>query len=66
MPLQTPPTSASRTWRPAASATPAAALTAPCRCSCGALLARLVSGGVEIRCRRCKQTQIIALEEGRR
>lgn len=34
----------------------------PCRCSCGALIARLVAGGVEIRCRRCKRTHVIPLE----
>ena len=33
-----------------------------CRCTCGALMARLVSEGVEIRCRRCKRTHVIPLE----
>lgn len=35
------------------------------RCVCGSLLARLVPGGVEIKCRRCKRTTVIPLE-GRR
>jgi hypothetical protein len=33
-----------------------------CRCACGSLLGRLVPGGVEIKCRRCKRTLVIALE----
>lgn len=33
------------------------------RCSCGSLLARLVSGGVELKCRRCKRTMVLPLEE---
>jgi len=32
-----------------------------CRCVCGSLLARLVGGGVELFCRRCKRTHWIAL-----
>jgi phage FluMu protein Com len=32
-----------------------------CRCTCGSLLARLVPGGVEVKCRRCKQTQLLPL-----
>jgi hypothetical protein len=31
------------------------------RCHCGSLLARLVPGGVEIKCRRCKRTVVIPL-----
>jgi len=31
------------------------------RCGCGCLLARLVPGGVELKCRRCKATHVIAL-----
>ena len=31
------------------------------RCLCGSLLARLVPGGVELKCRRCKQTRVIPL-----
>ncbi|RIK98386.1 MAG: hypothetical protein DCC71_20995 [Proteobacteria bacterium] len=33
-----------------------------CRCDCGSLLGRLVAGGVEIKCRRCKRTHVIPLE----
>jgi phage FluMu protein Com len=33
------------------------------RCFCGRLLARLVAGGVEIRCSRCKRSCVIALSE---
>jgi hypothetical protein len=32
-----------------------------CRCSCGSLLARLVEGGVELKCRRCKRTVVVPL-----
>jgi hypothetical protein len=38
---------------------------AACRCLCGSLLARIVPGGVEIKCRRCKRTQVIPLEAPR-
>ena len=31
------------------------------RCLCGSLLARLVPGGVELKCRRCKRTAIVPL-----
>lgn len=31
------------------------------RCDCGCLLARLVAGGVEIKCRRCKTTHVVPL-----
>ena len=34
-----------------------------CRCACGSLLARLVEGGVELKCRRCKRTILVPLEE---
>jgi phage FluMu protein Com len=34
------------------------------RCGCGNLLARLVSGGVELKCRRCKRTVMLPLEAG--
>jgi hypothetical protein len=44
---------------------PAAASQEPapddCRCLCGNLLARLVAGGVELKCRRCKRTVVIPL-----
>ena len=29
------------------------------RCSCGALLARWVAAGLELKCRRCKRTTLI-------
>ena len=32
-----------------------------CRCLCGNLLARLVDGGVELKCRRCKRTHVVPL-----
>jgi hypothetical protein len=32
-----------------------------CRCHCGSLLARRVSGGVEIKCRGCKRLMIVPL-----
>jgi hypothetical protein len=35
-----------------------------CRCLCGSLLARLVSGGVELKCRRCKRTLLVPFEPG--
>jgi phage FluMu protein Com len=37
----------------------------PFRCHCGNLLARLVPGGVELKCRRCKRTVVISLEKER-
>lgn len=35
--------------------------SADCRCACGSLVARLVEGGVELKCRRCKRTLVVAL-----
>lgn len=35
----------------------------PFRCLCGSLLARLVTGGVELKCRRCKRCIIVPLAE---
>jgi hypothetical protein len=32
------------------------------RCGCGSLLAKLVSGAVELKCRRCKQTWRVPLQ----
>lgn len=32
------------------------------RCGCGSLLARVVEGTVELKCRRCKRTWRIPLE----
>jgi hypothetical protein len=31
------------------------------RCLCGSLLARAVTGGVELKCRRCKRTVLVPL-----
>lgn len=33
-----------------------------CRCACGSLVARLVTAGVELKCRRCKRTLVVPLE----
>ena len=35
-----------------------------CRCVCGSLLARVCEEGVELKCRRCKRTLVVALPEG--
>jgi phage FluMu protein Com len=35
--------------------------TGDCRCLCGSLLARLVEGAVELKCRRCKRTLLVPL-----
>jgi hypothetical protein len=32
------------------------------RCGCGSLLARMVAGAVELKCRRCKRTWRIPIE----
>jgi phage FluMu protein Com len=37
----------------------------PFRCLCGSMLARLVPGGVELKCRRCKRQVVVPLEENR-
>ena len=34
---------------------------ADCRCLCGSLLARVIEGAVELKCRRCKRTLIVPL-----
>jgi hypothetical protein len=34
------------------------------RCCCGSLLAKLVPGGVELKCRRCKRIVTIPLTDG--
>jgi len=44
----------------------AAVDTDDCRCLCGSLLARLVTGGVELKCRRCKRTLLVPFEPGSR
>lgn len=33
-----------------------------CRCHCGSLLARIVDGAVELKCRRCKRTHRVPIE----
>lgn len=35
------------------------------RCLCGSLLARRVPGGVEVKCRRCKRSVVLAFEDER-
>jgi hypothetical protein len=39
--------------------------TKPFRCLCGSMLARLVPGGVELKCRRCKRQVVVPLERNR-
>jgi hypothetical protein len=36
---------------------------ADCRCLCGSLLARVVDGAVELKCRRCKRTLRVPLAD---
>ncbi|AUX23110.1 hypothetical protein SOCEGT47_036290 [Sorangium cellulosum] len=31
------------------------------RCDCGSMLARLVPGGIELKCRRCKRVVVVPL-----
>ncbi|MDJ0786062.1 MAG: hypothetical protein QNK05_04600 [Myxococcota bacterium] len=33
-----------------------------CRCHCGSLLARIVDGAVELKCRRCKRTHRVPID----
>ena len=42
---------------------PANAASADCRCLCGSLLARVVGGQVELKCRRCKRTLLVPLSD---
>lgn len=35
------------------------------RCGCGSLLARVVAGAVELKCRRCKRTWRVPLDGAR-
>ncbi|HEY5657308.1 MAG TPA: hypothetical protein VIY27_05925 [Myxococcota bacterium] len=35
-----------------------------CRCVCGRLVARVVPGGIQLKCRRCKRTLRVALASG--
>ena len=48
---------------PAVHPTHPAAPDADCRCLCGSLLARVVDGGVELKCRRCKRTVFVPVTE---
>lgn len=34
-----------------------------CRCSCGAMLARVVREGLELKCRKCKNVLLITHDE---
>jgi hypothetical protein len=34
------------------------------RCGCGALLARVVRGGIELKCRRCRRRLLVELVAG--
>jgi phage FluMu protein Com len=34
---------------------------ADCRCLCGSLLARVIEGAVELKCRRCKRTLVVPI-----
>jgi hypothetical protein len=34
-----------------------------CRCVCGSLVARLVAGAIELKCRRCKRTLVVRLAD---
>ncbi len=43
-------------------ATPGCAGHGELRCGCGSLLARVVGGAVELKCRRCKRTWNIPLQ----
>jgi hypothetical protein len=40
-----------------------APVEADCRCVCGSLVARMVPGGVELKCRRCKRTLIVPVSD---
>ena len=37
--------------------------SADCRCLCGCLVARIIASGVELKCRRCKRTLLVPLQE---
>lgn len=37
-----------------------------CRCACGNLLGRVVPEGIELKCRRCKRTFVLPVEEAAR
>ena len=54
-----------RPMQPSASQCQAASPSAAddCRCLCGSLLARVVDGQVELKCRRCKRTLLVPIAE---
>ena len=37
---------------------------ADCRCDCGSLLARVVIGGIELKCRSCKRLLLVPVKPG--
>ncbi|MCC6748948.1 MAG: hypothetical protein IT371_14915 [Deltaproteobacteria bacterium] len=43
---------------------PQRALTEDLRCDCGNLLARLLAGEIELKCRRCKRVVTLSVEPG--
>jgi len=36
---------------------------AACRCVCGSLVARVVTDGIELKCRRCKRKLLVPLSQ---
>lgn len=44
--------------------TGAASDDAELRCGCGSLMARLLAGDIELKCRRCKRVVVLHLSEG--
>jgi hypothetical protein len=44
--------------------TPCAQCAGDLRCECGNLIARLVAGRVELKCRRCKRTIMLPINAG--
>jgi hypothetical protein len=43
---------------------PSAPAPADARCCCGSLLARIVPGGLELKCRRCRRLMLVPVAEG--
>lgn len=58
----TPPSEAARCWTDASpgAGTSCEHATEALRCVCGSLLARWIAEGIELKCRRCKRTRVIA------
>jgi hypothetical protein len=50
--------------RMSAAPLPAEGDAAECRCVCGNLVARVVSEGVELKCRRCKRVLLVEVPVG--